>query len=150
MEKTIDKIDVFLRIHVLYHWWLRVGRALWQVGAVSSGVPECRMFGGDWCLSWVYNKYMLVLLDVLEWDTFWTRGHAWHAISKVYPRNLLVGNTFENTVFSVSACPKRVHCSNPLTPPCFSLLNLNFAFGFDSKSRVKHHAYIYDTYLERP
>jgi len=61
-----------------------------------------------------------------------------------------MGNTFENTVFSVSACPKRVRCSYPLTSPCLSLINLDFAFGFDSKSRVKHHTYIYDMTHKHP
>ena len=93
---------------------------------------------------------MLVMLDVLEGRHKKAQRHKKHTFSKVFPKRPPLGDTFE------IACQTRL-CAffvpfslSPLTPPCFSLLNLNFAFGFDSKSRVKHHTYIYDTYLERP
>ena len=37
-----------------------------------------------------------------------------------------------------------IDMSNDYDTPCFSLINLDFAFGFDSKLRGKHHTYIYD------
>ena len=97
-----------------------------------------------------YSKYMLVLLDVLEGRHKKAQRHVRHGISKVFPKRPPVGDTFEKAC-QTCLCAFFVPFSlNPLTSPCFSLINLKFAFGFDSKSRVKHHTYIYDTYLERP